>query len=89
MEIEVRLRLAYDDSVNAAKLYLVHIEPGEVAHTHVCSGRFDSKVVNRASSIIIDFDANDRLLGIEILDARQRLPERLLTELGVAKNESS
>jgi uncharacterized protein YuzE len=67
------LRVTYDGSVNAAYIYLKHpIEPGEAAKTYCCD---EGKV---GGMINLDFDAEGKLIGIEVLFASHMLPKKLL-----------
>ena len=67
------MRITYDPKADAAYIYLVdEIRPGGVARTYPC----DPREVN--GQINLDFDSEGRLLGIEVLDARRKLPEDLL-----------
>ncbi|MBM4116986.1 DUF2283 domain-containing protein [bacterium] len=67
------MRITYDPKTDAAYIYLEDkIGPSGVARTYPC----DPKGVN--GQINLDFDSEGRLLGIEILDARRKLPEDLL-----------
>jgi uncharacterized protein YuzE len=64
------MRITYDQTVDAAYIYLVEIEPGtSVAEMHVPLDR---------GEIILDFDKNGYLLGIEILGAESTLKPELL-----------
>lgn len=56
--------VTYDKSIDAAYLSLVEIPLGGVDHT----------VEVEPGTIMLDFDRDDRLLGIEILGAGRRLP---------------
>jgi uncharacterized protein YuzE len=61
-------RVTYDAEANAAYIYLADaIGRGEAVRQQVVDG-----------DIILDFDASGRLLGIEVLDARRRLPDGIL-----------
>ena len=66
------MRITYDQEADAAYIYLVPIEAGGVAQTYSC----DPSQVN--GMINLDFDREGRLLGIEVLDASQKLPQALL-----------
>lgn len=58
------MRIEIDDA-NRAYIYIKDsISEGEVARTISSDG----------STINLDFDSDDRLLGIEILEARKHLP---------------
>ena len=62
------MRVTFDEEVNAAYIYLRAIEPGGVKYTIPLHDR----------SISLDFDREDRLVGIEVLDADRQLPPELL-----------
>ena len=64
------MKLTYDPAADAAYLYFKPIAMGEAAKTIVGEG--DAEGVN------LDFDAEGRLIGIEVLDARTRLPGEAL-----------
>lgn len=68
------MRIKYDSDANAAYIYLTEIPNGGVTETIGC----DSAV---GGMINLDFDAEGRLLGIEVLQARQKLPKALLDKL--------
>jgi uncharacterized protein YuzE len=61
-----------------AKVDAVYIDfadesaPGDVARTHACDPR------EVKGQICLDFDSEGRLLGIEVPDAKAKLPESLL-----------
>ena len=65
------MKLTYDRKADAAYLYLKEpVKKGAAKIT--CPGE------GEAGGINLDFDAEGRLLGIEILDASRRLPLELL-----------
>ena len=64
------MRVTYDADADAAYLYILEDGDSPVATT-VCGEE-------AAEGINLDFDAEGRLLGIEILDAEARLPANLL-----------
>lgn len=67
------MRLEYDPTVDAAYLYIAdHIGEGGVKLTYPC----DPTIVN--GMINLDFDAEGRLVGVEILDASRKLPRHVL-----------
>jgi len=69
------LKIKYDRSVDAAYIYLAkHIAPGGVARTCPC----DPLEVD--GEINLDFDAEGRLIGIEVLGASQKLLSDLLRQ---------
>jgi uncharacterized protein YuzE len=68
------VRITYDHEVDAAMIYLVPIATGEVADTVECGGE------GPAGSIYLDLDKDGRLLGIEVLRARETLPDEVLAQ---------
>lgn len=55
------MRITYDKTVDAAYIYLVEIEPGAaISQKHV---------ILEDGEVILDFDKDDFLLGIEVLGA--------------------
>lgn len=78
------MRIEYDAQVDAAYIYLVEqISAGAVAKTYPC----DPLQVN--GEINLDFDADGRLLGIEVLDASRFLPKQLLEDASVRKRQTT
>ena len=66
------LRVEYDKDADAAYIYLTDIAEGQSARTTMLD------LGDAAGSIIaIDFDANNVMLGIEVLAASRRLPAEL------------
>jgi uncharacterized protein YuzE len=65
------MRIKYDPTADAAYVYLVdRIQPGEAK----------SQLVALDGDVVVDLDADGRLLGIEVLHAKRRLrPETLRT----------
>lgn len=62
------MKVTYDSEADAAYIYLTdYIDPGGVARTLPCE--FD---------INLDFDSENRFLGVEVLHASKRLSQRLL-----------
>ena len=66
------MRVTYDESVDAAYLYLVPIEPGDVKNTYGCPPDEIGGMIN------LDFDSDGRLIGIEVLSASRLLPDVVL-----------
>lgn len=64
------MKVTYDADADAAYIYLKNIAPGEVEKT--VTGEGDAEGVN------LDFDAEGRLIGVEVLEARERLPGEVL-----------
>lgn len=64
------MKFEYDKDVDAAYIYVEHpIKDGEV-----------KKTIELNDNISIDFDKNNKLLGIEILDASKILKKEVLVE---------
>lgn len=70
------MKITYDSEADAAYIYLAPIEPGGVAKTYACDPGEVGGTIN------LDFDADGRLLGIEVLDASGKLPESVLKTRG-------
>lgn len=67
------IRVNYDRDADAASIKLVNeIEPGRVQRSVPC----DDDIINGA--VILDFDAAERLVSIEVLGASRVLPPELL-----------
>ena len=69
------MKTTYDRSVNAAYILLDdNIYFGRVKNSYPCD-------INKVGGMInLDFDADGRLVGIEVLDARHLLPKELLDQ---------
>ncbi len=63
------IRVTYDPSVDHAYVYLTKIAPGQVARTVDAGGDM---------TVMLDYDADGRLLGMEVAGASKRLPRALL-----------
>jgi uncharacterized protein YuzE len=74
------MRITYDPIADAAYIYLVRIPPGGVAETYPGDPR--DKL---SYGINLDFDKAGRLLGIEVLNARLKLPQEVLRQAQVLK----
>lgn len=69
------MRLTYDPEANAAYVYLVdEINRGEVARSAV------SGIELEEAAIVVDFDDQGQILGIELLNARQLLRDSVLDQ---------
>jgi uncharacterized protein YuzE len=67
------MRATYDPGSDAAYIYLKdRIAYGEVKNSVECENDDD------AAGIVLDFEANGVLLGIEVLRPRKTLPKELL-----------
>ena len=65
------MRVEYDKAADAAYVYFKgKIRPGEVM-----------KTITLNDSIIVDLDADDRLLGLEILEASENLAKQSLAQI--------
>ena len=64
------MRLTYDQDADAVYLTFVAVSRGGVKRTAPGEGK--------NAGINLDFDAQDRLVGVEILDARARLAPEVL-----------
>ncbi len=74
------VEMHYDLETDAATIYLhpQHVTNGKpsIAHTQPCKLlEFDGRI----SPLHLHFDADDRLVSIEVSDASRTLPEELLT----------
>jgi uncharacterized protein YuzE len=70
--MEGEVRVTYDGQANAAYIYLTGDARPKSARMYPCDP------VDVRGMINLDFDDDDRLIGIEVLDARSRLPQRLI-----------
>lgn len=68
------IKITYDKDVDAVYIYLTKINSGEVVKIYPC----DPLEVN--GEINLDFNKNDQLIGIEILDASNKLPKNILDD---------
>lgn len=67
------MKVTYDDTVDAAYIQLAdEIGARGVANTYPCDP------VEVGGMINLDFDADGRLVGIEVMDASKRLPPEVL-----------
>lgn len=66
------VRATYDGVANAGYVYLTLDEHPRSARMYACDP------IEVGGMINLDFDAEDRLIGVEVLDARARLPLPLL-----------
>lgn len=68
------LRITHDDEADAAYIYLRNPLPPGAAVRTVPVALPDTI----PASILLDFDGENRLIGLEVLGARRALPEQLL-----------
>ena len=68
------MKFEYDKDVDAAYIYLEHpIKDGQV-----------KKTIELNDNIILDFDEDEKLLGVEILDASKVIKKKALAEASVS-----
>ncbi len=64
------MKLEYDKEVDAAYIYLQYpIKEGEA-----------KKTIGLNDNIILDFNENDKLIGVEVLNASKTLSQEVLSE---------
>ena len=66
------VKITYDKNADAAYIYLTDIPPAGVAFTYPCDPIEINGMIN------LDFDKNNQLLGIEIMDASKKLPKEII-----------
>lgn len=71
------IRVTYDARANAAAICLTEIGPGGIARN----------VEAIPETVLLDFDEEGRMVGIEVLDARGILPKELLDEAEAPSRE--
>lgn len=65
------MRVSYDEEADAAYIYLKErIAKGEVKNTIALN-----------DDIILDFDKDKKLIGIEILTASKNIPQKVVAEM--------
>ncbi|WP_184928883.1 DUF2283 domain-containing protein [Saccharothrix ecbatanensis] len=69
----VNMKVTYDQKANAAYIYFIDPQVVmSVARTYLCDPVEVDGMIN------LDFDAHDRLVGVEVLAASSKLPKYLL-----------
>jgi uncharacterized protein YuzE len=68
------MKISLDSENNAAYIHLRDVERGGAAHQHVV----DEPYVQ--GTIVIDFDSEGRLIGIEVLGALQALHDEVVNK---------
>lgn len=58
------IKVTYDKQADAAYIYLTQVPPGAAVR----------QVDAIAGTVVLDFDAGDRLIGLEVLSASKVLP---------------
>jgi uncharacterized protein YuzE len=66
------IKITFDKEADAIYIYFTEIGVAGVNRTYLCDPKENDGMIN------LDFDQNDRLVGIEILDASKKLPQDLL-----------
>jgi uncharacterized protein YuzE len=74
------VRVTYDPAADAGYVYLRDIDSGGVKHTVPLDADDAEDGVDALSSIVLDFDGEERLIGIEVLNASEVLPPELLRD---------
>ena len=64
------MKISFDRANNAAYIHLRDVERGGAAHQHLVDEPY------ALGTIVLDFDLEGRLLGIEVLNAVQACPTR-------------
>ncbi len=72
------MRVTYDPQVDAGYIYLREIDSGGAKHTVPLDDLECS--VDAVASLILDFDDEGRLIGIEALGASEVLPPEILRD---------
>lgn len=81
------MKITYSKDANAAYIYLAPIGPGEVGSRAGGEGR--TVDVEGNMLIMLDFDREGRLRGIEVLNASQLLCPETLAEAEELKNHDA
>ncbi|TWJ07776.1 uncharacterized protein YuzE [Stackebrandtia albiflava] len=68
----VQLKVTYDAQADAAYIYLTDDPATRSAHTYLCDPNGVDGMIN------LDFGADGRLLGVEVLGASEKLSAHLL-----------
>jgi uncharacterized protein YuzE len=66
------MKITYDKNADAAYIQIQEIFPGGVKKTYLCDPEEVGTMIN------LDFDENNILVGIEVLDASKKLPKEVL-----------
>lgn len=67
------MKVTYDKEADAMYIYLKKIEAGEVEDT-----------IELNENIILDFDKDKKLIGIEILNASKVIPQSAFSDMTVS-----
>ncbi len=67
------MKVVYHPSTNSAIIYFTDVPPGGVARMYPCDPQEVGGMIN------LDFDRDGRLVSIEVLAARSKLPPELLS----------
>lgn len=68
------IKVTYDKEADAVYIYLTVIPPAGVAFTYPCDPLETKGMIN------LDFNKNNQLLGIEVMDASKKLPKEIIEE---------
>jgi uncharacterized protein YuzE len=80
------VRVSYDPSADAGYISLRDIESGGSKHTVALEDLEADAGIEALGSIILDFDGEERLIGIEVLGASDVLPPELLRDAEPPRN---
>jgi len=70
------MKLKYDKEADAAYIYL---------KGNICAGEV-KKTISTSENINLDFDKEQKLIGIEILNASKVMPKRIISESLLVSN---
>ncbi len=66
------IKITYDKKADAAYIYFSEFPAEKVARTYPCDPNEVDGMIN------LDFDENNKFIGIEVMDASKKLPKELL-----------
>ncbi len=66
------MNITYDMHADSVYIYLTEKKEIEVSHTYLCDPREVEGMIN------LDFDKEGKLIGIEVIGAKSKLPTELL-----------
>jgi len=66
------MKITYDKKADAAYIYLAEIPPGGVSFTYSCDPIEIKGMIN------LDFNGDNQLIGIEIMDASRKLSKKII-----------
>ncbi len=75
------IKVEYDKSGDSAYIYFREIGPGEVSFTYPCNPLEVKGMIN------LDFDKDDLLIGVEVIDASKKLPPSVLESANIISQQ--